>query len=148
MGDAIKSKKKKYKKKVYNQKNIEKISKLIKDITDINPFENTRKQEIIEIRSLLIYVMREVEGMTYEAIKNFFIRKGRQMDHATALHSYRNFPLYCRYNKKIEFYYHQILDKFGTGEARKAQAKSIIEKADPAEVELFIYMYEKTTESI
>jgi len=146
MGDIVEPKKK-YKKKVYNKKNVKKISKLIKDITDVNPFENTRKQEVIEIRSLLIYVMREVEGMTYEAIKNFFISNGRQMDHATALHSYRNFGLYCRYNKKIEFYYHQILDKFGTGDARKAQAKSIIEKADPAEVELFIYMYEKTTHS-
>ena len=143
MGEIIEPKKK-YKKKVYNKEYIEKIAKLIKDITEVNPFENTRKQEVIEIRSLLIYVMRDVENMTYEAIKNFFISKGRQMDHATALHSYRNYPLYCRYNKKLEYYFHQILDKFGTGNAKKLQAKSIIEKADPAEVELFIYMYEKT----
>lgn len=149
MGDAIKSKKKKYNKtkKDLNYDYINNISTFIKEISNINPFQNTRKREVIEIRSLLIYVMRNIEGMTYESIKNYFIEKGRKMDHATALHSYVNYPIYSRYNKKLDEYFDKLLDASTTEKIRKQKAKNIIDQNDPAIAELFIYMYEKATHS-
>ena len=147
MGDAIKSKKKKYNKtkKDLNYDYINNISTFIKEISNINPFQNTRKREVIEIRSLLIYIMRDIEGMTYESIKNYFIKKGRKMDHATALHSYVNYPIYSRYNKKLDEYFDKLLDASTTEKIRKQKAKNIIDQNDPAIAELFIYMCEKNT---
>jgi len=150
MGDAIKSKKKKYNKtkKDLNYDYINNISTFIKEISNINPFQNTRKREVIEIRSLLIYVMRDIEGMTYESIKNYFIKKGRKMDHATALHSYVNYPIYSRYNKKLDEYFDKLLDASTTEKIRKQKAKNIIDQNNPVIAELFIYMYEKAVKSI
>lgn len=145
MGDTIKPKKKKYNKvkKDYNYDYINNISTIIKEISNVNPFQNTRKREVIEVRSLLVYVMREIEEMTYESIKNFFTDNGRKMDHATALHSYVNYPIYSHYNKKLDEYYNKLLDASTTEKIRKIKAKNIIDKADPVVAELFIFMCEK-----
>ncbi len=130
-------------KKIINYNYINYISKLLEEITGIDPFEHTRKLETIEIRSLLVYIMREVEGMTYERIRDYFKSKGKSFDHATALHSYRNYPMYCRYNKKLDGYFDTLISASTVGIAKKIKAKKIIDNCDPSVAEIFTYMIEK-----
>ena len=40
--------------------------------------------------------------MTYETIKEFFKNNGKPYDHATALHAYKNYEMYCKHNKNLE----------------------------------------------
>jgi len=131
------------KKRITNYNYVNYISKLLEDITDIDPFENTRRLETVEIRSLLVYIMREVEGMTYESIRDYFENKGKSFDHSTALHAYRNYPMYCKYNKKLDGYFDMLISASTVGKAKKIKAKKIIDNCDPSVAEIFTYMIEK-----
>lgn len=141
--DMAKARKKPKKKKTINYRYINYISKILEDISGINPFENTRRMEVIEIRSVLVYIMREVERMSYHSIKDYFRSKGKHFDHATAMHSYRNFEMYCRYNKKIEDYFYTLIDASSQGDAKKIVAKKIIDNNDPTLAEIFTYLVNK-----
>jgi len=86
-----------------NLKPIQLANKL-KSITKINVFENTRKREIIEIRMLLCYLLREKLGMRWTNIALFFANNNKPMTHATAMHSYKMYPVYKKHNKKLKEY--------------------------------------------
>ena len=81
--------------------------------------------------------------MTYHSIKDFFNNNGKQFDHATAMHSYKNYPMYKQYNKKLDHYFNTIVSKSKSEKSKKLQAKTIIDNL-PAEVaEIFTYMIQK-----
>ena len=71
----------------------QRTARTIKQLTGVDVFENTRRQQVIEIRSLLVYILRSVENMTYETIKEFFNNNGKAYDHTTALHAYKNYNM-------------------------------------------------------
>ena len=48
------------------------IANYIKEISSIDPFENTRKRKNIEIRSLLTFMLRHHCGMKFKEIKDFY----------------------------------------------------------------------------
>ena len=52
------------------------VAKKLKQITKIDVFENTRKQEVIEIRMLLCYLLRQKLGMRWVNIVKFFSNNG------------------------------------------------------------------------
>lgn len=141
--DMIKARKKPKKKKVINYEYINYIANLLENISEINPFENTRKMEVIEIRSVLVCIMREVEKMSYHSIKDYFNSKGKHFDHATAMHSYKNFEMYCRYNNKLEGYFNTLIDASTQGDAKKIAAKKLIDNNDPSLAEIFTYLVNK-----
>tara|TARA_R110000868_G_scaffold392431_1_gene663048 strand:- start:1241 stop:1657 length:417 start_codon:yes stop_codon:yes gene_type:complete len=81
------------------------IANRIQGLSGVNPFENTRKKTVIEIRSLLCYVLREKLSMRWIAIKDFFLLNGKRMDNSSLLNAFSNYPEYARLNisiKKIE----------------------------------------------
>lgn len=80
------------------------IAEKLKHLSKIDAFKNTRKKDIIEIRALLIYLLREKLNMRWTYISNFFNQNGKTMTHATAMHSYKMYPIHKRYNKKLEEY--------------------------------------------
>tara|TARA_R100000963_G_C4634775_1_gene99133 strand:- start:725 stop:1204 length:480 start_codon:yes stop_codon:yes gene_type:complete len=86
-----------------NLKPIQLANKL-KSITKINVFDNTRKREVIEIRMLLCYLLREKLGMRWTNIALFFANNNKPMTHATAMHSYKMYPVYKKHNKKLKEY--------------------------------------------
>ena len=141
--DMLKARRKTKKKKVINLEYINHISKLLEEISGINPFQNTRRIDVIEVRSVLVYIMREVEKMSYHSIKDYFRSKGKHFDHATALHSYKNFQMYCKYNNKLENYFNILIEASTQGEAKKIAAKKIIDNNDPSLAEIFTYLVNK-----
>ena len=64
-------------------KEANKIAKHIIDISGINVFDNTRKREYIEMRSLLTFMLRHHCNMTYAQIRDFYESNGKSYDHTT-----------------------------------------------------------------
>ena len=84
-----------------NLKPIE-IADKIKKMSGINIFENTRKRPVVEMRSLLCYLLREKLGMRWTNIALFFRSQGKPLNHATVIHSKRLYKLYKKTNKRLE----------------------------------------------
>ena len=118
-------------------------ARTLKLLTNINVFENSRRKQVVELRSLLVYILRNVEDMTYQTIKEFFNLNGKEYDHATALHAYKNYEMYCKYNKNLDKYFEQIVNKSESDNAKKLVAKSIIDNSGVEVAELFTYMMNK-----
>ena len=87
-----------------------KIANNLSEISKLNPFENTRRREIIEIRSALVKILREYQEMTLNQIACFFINNNRHMDHSTVLHSLKNYEIYIKYNPKLKKWHDFIVD--------------------------------------
>ena len=87
-----------------------KIANNLSEISKLNPFENSRKREIIEIRSALIKILREYQEMTLNQIASFFTNNNRKMDHSTVLHSLKNYEIYIKYNPKLKKWHDFIVD--------------------------------------
>ena len=90
-------------------KEANKIAKHIIDISGIDVFKNTRKRKYIEMRSLLTFMLRHHCNMTFTEIRDFYESKGKNYDHATALHSLKSFESHRRYNRKIDKYFDIVL---------------------------------------
>ncbi len=97
------------------------IANYIKDISSIDPFENTRKRKNIEIRSLLTFMLRHHCGMKFKEIKDFYKKNGKSYDHATAIYSLKAYEMHRRYNP--------LLDKYFDLTLLKLKDKSKLQKA-------------------
>ena len=115
-------------------------ARTIKILSGIDVFENTRRKDVIETRSLLVYILKSVENMTLESIKEFFTDNGKAYDHSTALHAYNNYDMYCKTNKNLDKYYTQIVNHGSTVNTKKLVAKSIIDNSTVEVAEVFTYM--------
>jgi hypothetical protein len=98
-----------------------KIADYIKEISNIDPFKNTRKRKYIEIRSLLTFMLRHHCGMKFKEIKVFYENNGKSYDHATAIYSLRSYETHRRYNP--------LLDKYFDLTLLKLKDKSRLQKA-------------------
>lgn len=79
-----------------------KVVDKIKEITKINPFVDSRKKEVVEIRALLCYILREKMNMRWIAIKELFLANGRKTNNSTLIHAVENYKSYASKNKKLE----------------------------------------------
>ena len=78
------------------------ISKKVRELSGINVFVPSRKTEIVEMRSLLCYLLRDKLGMRWTNIARFFESQGKPINHATLIHSRKNYEMYKKTNKKIQ----------------------------------------------
>jgi len=105
-----------------------KIAKHIIDISGIDVFNNSRKREYIEMRSLLTFMLRHHCNMTFHEIKDFYQSKGKRYDHATALHSLKSFETHRRYNRNLDKYFDIVLLRIrNKSKLRKALINHIID---------------------
>ena len=78
-----------------------KIANRIKKITKLDVFENTRKIEVVEVRSLLAWVLYKYEKMKLQQIAEFFESQGKTSSHSSVLHAVNTFETIVQYNTKI-----------------------------------------------
>ena len=78
-----------------------KIANRIKKITKLDVFENTRKIEIVEVRSLLAFILYKYEKMKLQEIAEFFQSQGKTSSHSSVLHAVNTFETNVQYNRKI-----------------------------------------------
>ena len=81
----------------YPQEIGQKVGKII----GINIFENTRKKDYVESRSLVVFLLREKLLMRWVNIAKYFEENGKNMNHASVIHLYKMYPIYKKYNKKL-----------------------------------------------
>ncbi len=130
-------------KREHNIKYINYIATLINTMAGIDVFAKSRKVEVVEMRSLFVYILREVEEMTYYEIRDYFASNGKSLNHATALHSFRNYEMYKKYNPKIGNYFNTLVSKSTTEKARKIHAKALIDSCSVVDAEMFTYMIQQ-----
>jgi len=80
----------------------EEVSELLYNLSSVNVFQNSRKREIVEYRSLLCYILRYNLDMKWENIACFMKLNGKDFDHATAIHSVKMYEVYKINNKRLE----------------------------------------------
>tara|TARA_B100001939_G_C16929711_1_gene613389 strand:+ start:701 stop:1108 length:408 start_codon:yes stop_codon:yes gene_type:complete len=78
-----------------------KIANKINKLSGINVFKNTRKKSYVEARSLLGFILKNYEKMTLYQIRDFYIENGKSMNHATVIHSIKNFQVFKNYEPQL-----------------------------------------------
>ena len=84
-----------------NLKPIEIANKIIKE-SGVNIFENNRRKNQIEFRSLLCYLLREKLNMRWTNIAKFFSDQKKTMTHATCIPACKNYSMYKKTNKTLD----------------------------------------------
>jgi len=125
-------------------KEANKIAKHIIDISGIDVFDNSRKREYIEMRSLLTFILRHHCNMKFKKIKDFYESNGKNYDHATALHSLKSFETHRRYNPKLDKYFDIVLLRIrNKSKLRKALINHIIDYTKEKDLKRLLKIVDK-----
>ena len=76
----------------------EQVSDLLIKLSGIDIYKQTRKNEYVEHRALLCYILRNKLDMRWHSIARFVKSKGKSYDHATAIYANKMYPIYKRSN--------------------------------------------------
>tara|TARA_R100000935_G_C2779834_1_gene141210 strand:+ start:416 stop:793 length:378 start_codon:yes stop_codon:yes gene_type:complete len=80
------------------------IADKITSLSAINVFSNTRQRKVVEVRSLLTYLLRDKLKMRWKNIVLFYVQSGKEINMANVMHSYKKYSEYKKNNPKlIEF---------------------------------------------
>jgi len=77
------------------------IGGTINKISGVNIYGNTRSRKVVEHRALMCYLLRDKLNIRWRYIAEFFNDQGKHMDHSTAIHAVKMYPLYKRHNKSL-----------------------------------------------
>ena len=125
-------------------KEANKIAKHIINISGVDVFKNTRKREHIEMRSLLTFILRHHCNMKFTDIRDFYESKGKNYDHATALHSLKSFETHRRYNPKVDKYFDIVLLRIrNKSKLRKALINHIIDYTKEKDLKRLLKIVDK-----
>ena len=78
------------------------VCEKINRLSGLDIFKNTRKREVIEMRALACYILRDKLFMKLKNIAKFFTKQGRKMHHASCIHLLKNYPMYKSNNKNLD----------------------------------------------
>jgi hypothetical protein len=84
------------------------ISDRIIKKSGVNVFENSRRKEVIQHRSLLIHILRDKMNLRWINIALFFKANDKNLTQATVMHSYSYYPIYKDENKDLEIIENQL----------------------------------------
>jgi hypothetical protein len=88
----------------------DKIAKQLIELSGVNLFQNSRRREVIEVRSVFIKILKEHIGMTFYGIKDYFCDNNKCIDHTTVMYSNTMFDVYIKYNPKLKEWYDFIVN--------------------------------------
>lgn len=111
--------------------NLETITNIIKEETNINILENTRQREFIELRSVANKYMKEELDYTQQQIADAYIRLGKKIKRLSIRHSINNYEVYSKYNIKLNKIYNRVL----LHNAKKANVIKFIKNLNEDEIE-------------
>lgn len=77
------------------------IANKINTFTDVNIFENTRRRNVVEARAVFTYILRNYFNLGLTRIANVYKSQGKDMNHATVLHSINNWEVYVFNEPKL-----------------------------------------------
>lgn len=82
----------------------ERFKKIIELETGINVDIVSRKRNFVEIRALYYKILRDILGMTLQSIADTVNK-----DHATILHSIKNFDIWASYSEDLRRNYNNVM---------------------------------------
>jgi hypothetical protein len=83
------------------------LKKAIQEITGVDINEVTRKRETIEARAIYYKVLKQIDKK--KSLKSIGASVGK--DHATVLHSLRNYDMFEQFNPTLKLFRKQIMQK-------------------------------------
>ena len=83
------------------------LKKVIQEITGVDINELSRKREIIEARAVYYKILKQIDKK--KSLKSIGASVGK--DHATVLHSLRNYDMFEQFNPTLKLFRKQILQR-------------------------------------
>ena len=125
----------------------DKIAKEISKKAKVDVFQNTRKREVVEARSLLSFILYKYEKMTLQEIGNLFKEKGRSGNHTTVLHSIKSFETQKKYNSRIQDWLLDITLKLEDIDAKREFIKHKVNFLKNKDVDKIAKQVDKMTQN-
>jgi hypothetical protein len=94
------------------------LAKEIQAVTGLDIFRNTRKSDYIEARAIFNFMLYNTYKFRLQRIADFYKMNGKNMNHATILHSLNNFDVYRRFSNNVNDWL-AILERMEIGENSK-----------------------------
>ncbi len=94
------------------------LAREIQVVTGLDIFRNTRKSDYIEARAIFNFMLYNTYKFRLQRIADFYKMNGKNMNHATMLHSLNNFDVYRRFSNNVNDWL-GILEKMEIGENSK-----------------------------
>jgi hypothetical protein len=85
------------------------VQGLIKQITGVDIFQETRKQEVVEYRAVANLFLNKILGCSLMDIVRWYQSNGKNSHHATIIFSINNYDIYKKYNKDLEKMFNTLL---------------------------------------
>jgi hypothetical protein len=85
------------------------VQELIKQITGVDIFQETRKQEVVEYRAVANLFLNKILGCSLMDIVRWYQSNGKNSHHATIIFSINNYDIYKKYNKDLEKMFNTLL---------------------------------------
>jgi hypothetical protein len=85
------------------------VQELIKQITGVDIFQETRKQEVVEYRAVANLFLNKILGYSLMDIVRWYQSNGKNSHHATIIFSINNYDIYKKYNKDLEKMFNTLL---------------------------------------
>ena len=82
-------------------KDAQEIGDKVGKIIGIDIYKNTRQQDYVQGRALVVFLLREKLLMRWTNIAKYFEDNGKHMNHANAIHLFKMYPIYKNYNKQL-----------------------------------------------
>ena len=93
-------------------RNRSRIMSLITEIESLSGyrvFDNTRRREVVEIRSLLYTVLKKFYRFTLREIQDLAQEYNYYITHASVIHSIKSFEVYSKYSPHLLEWYHAVV---------------------------------------
>lgn len=103
-----------------------KLYKQLKVVTGLDIFKNTRKSSYIEARALFNFILYNTYGFTLAKIAGFYRENNKSYDHATVLHSLKNFEMYRRFSPQVNEWLDSLEDTKLGDKATRALTKQLV----------------------
>ena len=85
------------------------VQELIKQITGIDIFQETRKQEVVEYRAVANVFLNKILGYSLMDVVRWYQSNGKNSHHSTIIFSINNYDIYKKYNKDLEKMFNTLL---------------------------------------
>jgi hypothetical protein len=85
------------------------VQELIKQISGVDVFQETRKQEVVEYRAVANLFLNKILGYSLMDIVRWYQSNGKNSHHATIIFSINNYDIYKKYNKDLEKMFNTLL---------------------------------------
>jgi len=110
--------------KKINKMKLQKIGEQIKEMTGVDIFQQSRRRDLVEMRSVANVFMRETLGMGWTEIVREYRKNGFKTTHRSVMYSCETYPDHSFYNKELPLIHETLLNDSKINIIRKVSSLS------------------------